>query len=158
MQHDIRNRSGFTLIELLVVVAIIGLLTSVILISLGNARLKSRDAKRLSDIQQIKSGLELYYTNGFGYPETTAWNSAQSSGSVLSCSGQQILRVPQDPANNANPSYAYIYTHGGNTSAGCGGVTYTNYKVQFETEGSTGLGSAGTYYLSPSGISTSAPF
>ena len=149
---------GFTLIELLVVVAIIGLLSSVILVSLGNARLKSRDARRLEDIQQAKSGLELYFTTGAGYPDADTWNTAQTTGAELTCNSVDTLKVPQDPMNNADPTAAYTYTPGGNTASGCGGTVYTNYKLQFRTEGSTGLGDAGTYYLSPSGISTTAPF
>jgi len=63
-----RNR-GFTLIEMLVVVAIIGLLSSTILIGLGNARGKARDARRISDLRQIQTGLENYYSeNRQTYP------------------------------------------------------------------------------------------
>ncbi|MFH1713569.1 MAG: type II secretion system protein, partial [Patescibacteria group bacterium] len=47
------KQKGFTLIELLVVIAIIGMLSSIVLVSLNPARQKSRDAKRLSDMKQI---------------------------------------------------------------------------------------------------------
>ena len=61
---------GFTLIELLVVIAIIGILSSVVLASLNTARAKARDAKRLSDMHQMKIALEFYYDSFGRYPDS----------------------------------------------------------------------------------------
>ena len=55
------SKRGFTLIELLVVIAIIGILASVVLVSLNSARSKARDAQRKSDITNISLALEMYY-------------------------------------------------------------------------------------------------
>jgi len=65
------SKRGFTLIELLVVIAIIGILSSVVLASLNDARQKSRDAKRIADIRQTQLALELYFDSNGSYPTTT---------------------------------------------------------------------------------------
>lgn len=64
----VRTSSGFTLIELLVVVAIIGILASIVLVSLNGARMKARDARRISDLKAIQTALELYATTHGKYP------------------------------------------------------------------------------------------
>lgn len=64
----LRQQRGFTLIELLVVIAIIGLLASIVLVSLNSARTKARDARRIADLGQIKNALELYMQDNKVYP------------------------------------------------------------------------------------------
>lgn len=51
-----------------IVVVIGGLLASVTLLALNSARAKSRDAKRLADIRQLQSALELYFNDQGRYP------------------------------------------------------------------------------------------
>ncbi|GMU74459.1 MAG: hypothetical protein AMXMBFR44_6560 [Candidatus Campbellbacteria bacterium] len=70
---------GFTLIELLVVIAIIGILSSVVLASLNSARQKGRDAKRISDVSQIKLALELYFDSNGTYPVGSGTSTAATA-------------------------------------------------------------------------------
>jgi len=67
-----KDEGGFTLIELLVVIAIIGILSSVVLVSLQSSRAKARDAKRIADIGSIQQALALSFDTGGVYPATLA--------------------------------------------------------------------------------------
>jgi len=70
---------GFTLIELLVVIAIIGILSSIVLASLNTARIKGRDAARISNVKSLETAMELYYNDNNGYPTS----NGTSNGDVL---------------------------------------------------------------------------
>ncbi|MDP3962747.1 MAG: type II secretion system protein [bacterium] len=63
-----KKNKAFTLIELLVVVAIMAILTAIIITNLTQAKGKSRDAKRVSDLAQMQLALELFFDRCNRYP------------------------------------------------------------------------------------------
>lgn len=93
-----QKAAGFTLIELLVVIAIIGILASVVLASLGTARRKSRDARRIADIKQMQLALELYFDAAVG-------GSANYPATLSLLASTYIPSVPLDPLGG---SYNYV--------------------------------------------------
>lgn len=66
--NTIKLKKGFTLVELLVVIAIIGILATLLLLQLNVARAKARDTKRIGDVTQIRTAIELYYDSKGNYP------------------------------------------------------------------------------------------
>ncbi len=63
-----KYQPGFTLIELLVVIAIIGLLSTISIIALNQARSKARDARRVADAHQLTNAIDMYYNQYGEYP------------------------------------------------------------------------------------------
>jgi len=96
-----RTARGFTLIELLVVIAIIGILSSVVLASLNDARTKSRDAKRVADVKQLQLALELYFDSNGGYPTT-------AEGLDALVTAGSIAAIPTPGAGVDNATYLYV--------------------------------------------------
>jgi prepilin-type N-terminal cleavage/methylation domain-containing protein len=80
------TRSGFTLLELLVVISIIVILITLGLSSFATAQKKGRDAKRKSDIKEIQTALEQYYSAcGYVYPTVPGGSNFYSS---INCSSR----------------------------------------------------------------------
>jgi type II secretion system protein G len=117
-----KTKYGFTLIELLIVIAIIGLLASIVLVSLSSARQKSRISKRAADLKQIQTALELYYNDNAGYPnpgwawhsQCNAWGPYSSANVIPGLVPGYIANMPADPsmlpAANQN---CYLYLSNG---------------------------------------------
>lgn len=127
---------GFTLIELLVVVAIIGLLSSIISVAINTSRMRARDTRRVSDIKQIKTGLDIYHATGNGYPISSVWDAAV--GSQLFCDTTPVMQVPKDPLPSV---YNYVYGDLGTAVTGCGTTVRSHYNITFYIEGK------GKYYI-----------
>ena len=137
-----KNKKGFTLIELLVVIAIIGLLSTLSVLALNGARARARDAKRISDIKQIQTALEMYYNENNVYPAST---------SALTTTTPPLIRtvptapVPADGAcNNTNNPYAY--------SASNGTTLTSTYTLTYCLGAGVGSVSSGVHTATPAGI------
>ena len=111
------NTKGFTLIELLVVVAIIGILATIVLSSLSDARVRARDAKRLTDMKAIYNALVMYEldhgfvpaTSTYGEYDTGGWDSSREGGFLTFLSEDGYLASPPvDPVNDENFFYRYF--------------------------------------------------
>ena len=96
------------------VIAIIGLLASIVLVSLNTARQKARDSRRLSDLRQVALALELYYdNNNNAYPLITAGCTSANWQNQMTTAlegGGYMTEVPIDPLNGATYWYAYSST------------------------------------------------
>jgi prepilin-type N-terminal cleavage/methylation domain-containing protein len=145
-----RQKSAFTLIELLVVIAIIGLLATLSVIALNNARAKSRDAKRLADAKQFETAMELYFNAAGHYPSVAEFQTGRieyDSGSGTTTYMQVIPSAPT-PADGTCDDAANTYTY----NQVDGGASYTmNFCV---ANASSDLG-GGNLTVWPGGISGS---
>ncbi|HEY0980256.1 MAG TPA: type II secretion system protein [Candidatus Paceibacterota bacterium] len=113
-----KNR-GFTLIELLVVIAVIGILASVVMASLNSARVKARNARRSSDVVQLRNAVNLAITDSGIFPPSGwacisatcygLWSQYPADASVDAMLAPYISSKPIDPPGGRDGNGGYLY-------------------------------------------------
>lgn len=160
---------GFTLVELLVTISIIGLLASITVLSVGNVRQVARDSKRLADMKQLQTGLEFFFNQTNGYPQTKEnlrdadgfVNLGDANHNVLcsaTANGFQVnlgecgafpvymSKVPTNPQPGGAPYYRYMHeTLPGNDRP-------TAYQIKFSLETTIAGYTPGEHIARPSGV------
>lgn len=120
-----KSKKGFTMIEILVTISLVGLLAVIVLASVGTARAKARDAKRISELQQLQKALELYFDRHEYYPasprictiddsysgdcggvgNSTDWHAASDLRALVA--EGYVSELPKDPVDAGKYFYRY---------------------------------------------------
>jgi len=116
-------KKAFSLIELIVVVTIIALLTVAGVVNYATSNKKSRDARRISDLEKMRMALEMVRQVGVTYP-----------ASISSLSPTYLQTIPTDPKSGT-----YLYTPGATY------YTYTIWAKMEDLGSTTGSYSSGSY-------------
>ncbi len=102
-----KKQKGFTLIELLIVIAMIGVLSTILMVNFVGIRERARDARRKNEIRQIQTALELYRSDYGSYPATgVVDNNCGNVFTSLDGTATYMTKIPCDPLGG---SYRYAY-------------------------------------------------
>lgn len=114
MKKNSINHFGFTLLEILVVIGIIAILVGLISTSYSTAQKKARDSRRKTDVKQIQSSLEQYYSIcGYAYP------NAVSTNNPIICTSPSTAIMPTVPTDPQTTPYVYTRNAATNSYSIC---------------------------------------
>jgi len=115
MRRSITVRKGFTLVEILIVVIILGILAAIVIPQFTNASSDARQSSMTSQLQTLRSSIELYklqhgdlYPTGATGAATEAWDwtkltgKTNSDGSAGGNLGPYLQQIPVNPLNSSS--------------------------------------------------------
>src|SRR5438093_10224468 len=100
------NKSGFTLVEILIVVIILGILAAIVIPQFTNASQDARESSLLSQLQTLRSQIELYKLQHMDKlpnlvanwdPLTTKTDSAGAASAAPDAFGPYMQSAPTNP-------------------------------------------------------------
>jgi len=115
-----KTQKGFSLVELLVVIAIIGILVTIVIIAIDPLRLiqDSQDARRRTDLQAIRTSMQIYFNEERSYIDATDFAAVSGAcWGIPDCSGTNTVVMKQVPKDPKGTDYLYAATPGGCTTA-----------------------------------------
>jgi len=128
------RKKGFTFIEILVTVTIIAMLIAIAVISYGSIQKRSRDARRKSDIEQLRSALEMYRADFGYYPDgPSSFTALKSDSDLTTALSSYTTTIPSDPKDDVTYPYQIIMTSSRGTPSHYYGYCLAAYT---EAEGS----------------------
>lgn len=106
-----KRKHGFTLIELLVTIGIIAILVVIGVVSYSSINRRSRDTRRKSDIEQLRSALEMYRSDVGYYPDVGAgmFVNVEQLRDTLVTTNAYLPDIPEDPKDNTANPYMIIF-------------------------------------------------
>jgi len=133
-----QNKKGFTLIELLVVIAIIGILSGLIVVSMGGAQNSAKDARIKTSMDQLRTVAALYNNTNSSYGTLTT--NGACAGTNFTSAGDGALLLADMATQQA-------------TGATCWGATTTLSTFCVLKTMNTGTGTSALWCIDSNGYS-----
>lgn len=86
--------SGFTIVEILVIILVIGILSTILVLTYSGIQVRERNSTRIANIKLTQSHLETFYAQSGYYPDLSQLNDPSWVTINLKGTDQTTLRDP----------------------------------------------------------------